>query len=268
MRHRLHRLVWALFTSVLVNASATVLHVDLHSTNAIPPYTNWSTAALTIQDAVDAAKPGDTVLVTNGVYQTGGRVVYGSMANRVAVTKALTVQSVNGPSATVIRGYQVPGGPYGDGEGAVRCAYLADNAVLIGFTLTNGATRTAGGFGEEQCGAGAWCAPSAVVSNCVLTGNSAWNYGGAAFQGTFNNCTFITNLAFRGGAAIFSTLNSCLVLSNWAERLVLLCYVPAAHPADCRICSENRELHRIPGVTDIQVHWRTQKRNRVILASR
>jgi hypothetical protein len=49
-------------------------------------------------------------------------------------------------------------------------------------------------------------------------------------------------------------------------ELVLLCYVPAAHPMDCRICSENRELHRIPRVTDIQVHWRAQKRNRVILA--
>ena len=55
------------------------------------------------------------------------------------------------------------------------------------------------------------------------------------------------------------------LVESYLTRLVLLCYVPATHPMDCRICSENRELHRIPRVTDIQVHWRAQKRNRVIL---
>jgi hypothetical protein len=42
--------------------------VDVNSTNATPPYTDWTTAATNIQDAVDAA-------VTNGTYATGGRNV-------------------------------------------------------------------------------------------------------------------------------------------------------------------------------------------------
>ncbi len=215
MKTRLVRLLAAGLAFLAANVSAATLYVDLNSTNPVPPYADWSTAATNIQDAVDASTNGDLILVTNGIYQTGGRVI-GAVSNRVAVTKAVTVQSVNGPVVTVIQGYQMPGTI--NGTNAVRCVYLTNNATLIGFTLTNGATAPFFGAAglPSTFGGGVFCnASSANVSNCVITGNSAGDNGGGTESGTLNNCTIAANSSTWGGGANGSTLINCLVVSNY-----------------------------------------------------
>jgi parallel beta-helix repeat protein len=213
--------LWAFNDSYPAGVSASlVVHVEngLHyvsaaSLNAVPPYTSWATAAKNIQDAVDVAPPGATILVTNGLYASGGRAVYGTMTNRAAVERPLTLQSVNGPDVTIIQGYQIPYTTNGDG--AIRCVYLSNGASLSGFTLTRGATRSNGDPSNEMSGGGLWCeTASGVVSNCVLIGNSAYRGGGGAHQGTLNNCTLSGNSAHFGGGAEGSTLNNCVLTAN------------------------------------------------------
>ncbi len=192
-----------------------VHYVSLDSPSPVPPYTSWDTAATNLQEAVDAATlPGALVLASNGVYELGARELNG-MSNRLAVTKPIIVQSLNGAAVTAIRGYQVP--ETKTGPSAVRCVYLADGAVLIGFTLANGATRADGDFLHHRSGGGGWCASrKEVVSNCVLTGNTASHAAGGASSGTLNNCVLSDNSASWSGGAWYATLNNCTVVGNSA----------------------------------------------------
>jgi len=196
-------------------STGLVHYVNLLNANPIPPYLSWATAATNIQDAIDAASPGAEVLVTNGVYASGGRSVHGTMTNRVVVDKALHLRSVNGPQLTTIEGKRVPGINW---DGSIRCVYLADGARLSGFTLTNGHTQSSGSVETERNGGGLWCESFNVrVTDCVITDNGATWYGGGAFRGTLERCSLTSNFASqRGGGVADAALSNCALTGNFA----------------------------------------------------
>ncbi len=218
--------------SVVVHVVSQQIHyVRPGNPSPAAPYTSWSTAATNIQDAIDAAtQVGALVLVSNGAYNVGGKVKFGGLTNRVVVDKVLTVRSVNGPAFTSIVG----AGP--TGAAAVRCVWVGNDAVLSGFTLTNGHTHATGDLSRARSGGGAWSENLGVISNCVFTGNLADQRGGGAMFGLVYACTFTNNRAglygggasdllawdsriaanraFRGGGAYQSTLTRCRVEGN------------------------------------------------------
>ncbi|MDD4734717.1 MAG: choice-of-anchor Q domain-containing protein [Kiritimatiellae bacterium] len=169
--------------------------------------TSWATAKQTIQAAVDAAQAGDTVWVTNGVYDVGEMVTPGfSSTNRVCVTKAITVQSVNGAEVTVI-----------DGGGSIRCVYLGAG-TMSGFTLTNGDVSITSGNFENTSGGGAFLLNGAVMHSCTLSGSSAMHGGGAYVIGTLSNCVLSGNSATYDGGGVdgYATVDNCLFVGNSA----------------------------------------------------
>jgi hypothetical protein len=204
---------FAVIILTALNIFSAEYYVDAFQPDDTGIGTNWATAKQTIQAAVDLAIDSDTVWVTNGIYNSGGAVTPGYVCmNRVVITNDITVRSVNGPEHTFIVGE----GPLG--SSAVRGGYMSAG-VLSGFTITNGYTMTSGnGFYDKAGGGINMRAGDGVVTNCVLTGNSARYDGGGSYYGTLNNCTLTGNSANDdGGGSYYSTLNNCTLTGNSAN---------------------------------------------------
>jgi hypothetical protein len=183
MKTTLHLTVAALTVAAL-HTSAATLYVSLKSTNPVPPYNTWATAATGIQDALEQTAAGDAIMVTNGVYPGG-----------VVVVKPVALLSINGPLFTAI-----------DAGGTKQCVSLTNGSSLSGFTVTNGFGATGG----ISC-----ASTNAFLTNCTLAANTGANGGGVS-GGTLYNCTLSANLASggSGGGAYRSILYNCRLSDN------------------------------------------------------
>lgn len=210
--YQLIRLYVFLLVLHCVTALADTHYVDINNPNPSAPYTSWATAANDIQTAVDASSTGDSVLVADGVYNSGGAITPGyTSKNRVVITNNIVVQSVNGPEQTFIFGQ----GP--NGNNAIRGVYLS-SGILSGFTIKNGHTRTTGDYSHDRGGGGINMKDGGAAFHCRLVENSASFAGGGSCFGTLNYCTLTGNSAEYGGGGSRSTMNNCLIVGNSANR--------------------------------------------------
>lgn len=157
---------------------------------------------LAIQPALDAALPGDTVLVVAGTY-TGAlnkNLDFGG--------KEILLLAPGGPAATII-----------DGEGSGRAFYFHSGetagAMVSGFTITRAPTGSA-----IRIIGGA----SPTFTNCTIVGNDVTTAagGGVAIVSsspTFLDCRIVRNLStVHGGGIVIDggtpTFTDCMVVGN------------------------------------------------------
>jgi|GEM_PF-3121115 len=166
-----------------------------------------------IQDAIDAACDGSTVLVAPGTYNE----------TIDFIGKAITVQSSDGAGSTIIDGGGATVVICGSGEGR--------DTVLRGFTITGGAsslTSFGGGMRNDN-------GSSPTVLDCIFEGNVSTIDGSSDGGGMYNTanssplviaCTFRDNTAVgpnaQGGGMLNGTgcnseLVDCLFDANHAE---------------------------------------------------
>lgn len=194
--------------------NVSVRYVDIYSSSPQLPYDSWTTAATNIQDAINISPDIDTfalILVSNGIYSTGTRSAGDETPCRIVITNGAHVRSVNGAEVTAIIG----AGPLG--TNAVRCAYIGEDGLLEGFTLTNGHTRTTGSTATIS-GGGALCSSNGTLLNCVIAGNVAILGGGVA-SGVVVSCTVTDNAATNGGGTYASIVERSIISSNQASAL-------------------------------------------------
>jgi predicted outer membrane repeat protein len=164
----------------------------------------------TIQEGIDAADNGDTIVVGDGTY-------YEDVNSR---GKSITLRSVNPYDPNVVAATVI------DANGSGTVVTFPNNVsavcVLAGFTITNGNSSNGGGI---RCFNGA-----ITINDCIITGNSATGAGGGIASRyadlTLTGCTFSQNTAHEsgplsGGGGIFTqwgelTLTDCQFSENEA----------------------------------------------------
>jgi hypothetical protein len=186
-----------LIVALLAAAFAVYVHSPVFAANIFVP-----SDFATIQEALDAAADGDTVVVGDGTY-TGPENKNLDFGGKSAI-----VRSENGPVLCIIDC---------EGDGRGFSLFGGGNPTVEGFTVING---------YADWGGGVYCeGPSApLVRNCRLIGNHSYQGGGVCANDSsaiVSGCEFSANVAFLHGGGLYSigsdlTLENCTVSGNEA----------------------------------------------------
>ena len=172
-----------------------------------------------IQDAVKAASGGDTIRVGEGTYSTGGGDESGIMSRVSMVNKPGLKLIGAGRGKSIIVGSRdsSAGDEFGADEDVVRCIYVSSSsgAIIEGFTLRDGATRTKGSSaGKTNAGAGFYADGADVyIQDCEIV-HCAGNFGASCYQGTAVRCLIDNCYGKNAGGYITRYVNSVITRSK------------------------------------------------------
>ncbi len=158
----------------------------------------------TIQDAVDAAGTGDTVLVWPGTYPENVAIEEQSLT---LGSLTLTTGDTSYISQTVINGTA--------GGSCVKILYCPLHVEVAGFTLTNGS-----GTWTSTKGGGVYVFESfeVLISNCHLVNNTESARGGGACiedsDAEIRDCRIEDNIAISGGGLYIDRSDVYLANTN------------------------------------------------------
>ncbi|MGD0571699.1 MAG: PQQ-binding-like beta-propeller repeat protein [Sedimentisphaerales bacterium] len=166
----------------------------------------------TIQSAINAASPGDTVLISPGTYSGDGNY------NITFSGKAVTVSSIDPNDAGIVESTVIDCNWLGGGFA------INSSVVLDGLTITHGNYSMGGGISVSGTNI------SPLIRNCNIMDNNAANYGGGFYcSGSSTTVTIIdsnisgNSSANLGGGIYCSSgvavvINNCKIMNNQAVR--------------------------------------------------
>jgi hypothetical protein len=197
-------------------SASLALAATVGSSAVLASTLNVPASYLTIQAAINAAQPGDEVMVAPGAYTGPGNVDLNFGG------KAIIVRSSGGAATCTIDANGTTENPH---RGFVFSNGETATAVVDGFTIRRGATRN-GAIDDQFNGAAILCngLSAPTIRNCVMENNHAACWGGAVCcsdaSPTLINCTIRNNTVGDDGGALFSwgngqpTLINCLLANN------------------------------------------------------
>ncbi|NCR59271.1 MAG: cadherin [Microcystis aeruginosa LL13-06] len=193
--------------------------------------TSWTDAFTSLQDALAAARSGDTIWVAGGTYKptiTTDRTATFTLKNQVEIYGGFAGVSETSLSQrdlianpTILSG-DIGTANVGDNVYHVVTASLTTNtAILDGFTISGG---NANGTGTNQnYGGGLFNNNGSPTLRNVIFENNTATYGGgisnlSASSSTLNNVTFRNNTATYGGAIYNIASNPTITNSTFSNN--------------------------------------------------
>ena len=175
-------------------AWSMILIIFAFATDALPDILNVPSDYLTIQEAIYASEPGDTIMVGSGVYR-----LYSG--NITVVRESIIIKSAEGAEKTIIEGR---------GKGPVITFPEKNSSVIEGFTITSIGKadhmdiKHAGTVSRTLNGGGIYCASSSspTITNNIICGNSAV-FGGGIYCAPSSSPAIVGNVISKNNAARF-----------------------------------------------------------------